>query len=96
MGFRKVKDIAVVTGTYTDASGTPKNRYANVGCVMKNDDDGHSFLLLNRHFNPAGVPFKDGKDQVVLSLFEIREENGQSARPAAAPVRATADDDVPF
>ena len=107
MPFRKVKDVAVVTGTYEDASGATKNRYANVGVAMKGDD-GHVFILLERHFNPAGIPFKAGADKVVLSLFDPREDNGDSrpARPAAATsaarsaapatAGAAADEDIPF
>ena len=107
MPFRKIKDVAVVTGTYEDSSGQTKSRYANVGVMMKGDD-GSVFILLERHFNPAGIPFKAGADKVVLSLFDPREDNGDSrpARPAAAtsaarsaaPATAGAavDDDIPF
>jgi hypothetical protein len=100
MSFQKVKDIAVVTGSYTDrATNQSKNRYKNIGCVMKDDTDGRTFLLLDRSFNPAGVPFKDGTDQIALSLFDPRDDNDRPARAAAAPAapaRTTADDDVPF
>jgi hypothetical protein len=99
MGFRKVKDIAVVTGSYTDGQGQSKNRYKNVGSVMKDDSDGRSFLLLDRSFNPAGVPFKDGTDQIALSLFDPRDDNASPTRaPArtAAPAPDRGDDDIPF
>ena len=104
MAFRRIKDVAVATGTYQDSSGATKNRYANVG-VMMQGDDGNSFILLDRHFNPAGVPFKAGGDKVLLSLFEPREESSGDARPAraAAPTRPAAapttvndDADIPF
>jgi hypothetical protein len=110
MPFRKIKDVAVVTGSYEDSSGATKKRYANVGTMMKGDD-GSVFILLERHFNPAGIPFKPGADKIVLSLFDPREDNGGASRPAntgtaaaGAPPASTAgrapssdaDDDIPF
>ena len=50
-------------------------------------------LMLNRHFNPAGVPFKDGSDTIIISQFDVREKD------AAVPVTAApagADQEVPF
>jgi len=108
MAFRKVKDIAVITGSYESADGVTRNRYANVGVLMKGDD-GNIFILLSRYFNPAGVPFKYGDDRIVLSLFDPRDDNAPS-RPTAAPAAAPAaparapaparsdvdDSDVPF
>jgi len=98
MAFHKVKDIAVVTGSYND-NGQSKNRYKNVGCVMKDDEDGRVFMLMDRSFNPAGVPFKQGTDQIALSLFDLRDDNAtRPARSAATPAPAPAgdDSDVPF
>jgi len=99
MAFRRVKDVSVVTGTY-EQNGETKNRYKQVGVAMKGDD-GSSFILLDRSFNPAGVPHKPGDDKILLSLFDPREENGTATRPATAPARTTApapvgDDDIPF
>jgi hypothetical protein len=88
MAFRKVKDIAVIVGSYEDGQGVTKNRYANVGVVMKGDD-GNSFILMSRYFNPAGVPFKPGDDKIVLSLFDPRDDNASATRPAATAPAAS-------
>ena len=98
MPVHKIKDLTVITGSYTDSSGQSKNRYRNVGSVMRNED-GSNFLLLDRAFNPAGVPFKQGSDQIIINIFDLRDD-AQTARPAraAAPAAATHGngDDVPF
>ena len=73
MTFRKVKDLAVVTGTY-QSNGETKNRYANVGALMEGDNG--QFLMLNAHFNPAGVPRKDGSESILVSMFDPKERDG--------------------
>lgn len=74
----KVYDLAVKVGEYTDREGKTKGRWQNVGAVMANDDGG-KFIMLDRTFNPAGVPNPDGRSTVLLSMFEPRAENGQAA-----------------
>ena len=79
MASSKKYDIAVKTGSYTNAQGEEKGRYENVGAVMSGDNG--PFLILKRTFNPAGVPNPDGRDTVILSLFEPREEGEQRPAP---------------
>lgn len=79
MATTKKYDIAVKTGSYTNAQGEEKGRYENVGAVMSGDNG--PFLIMKRTFNPAGVPNPDGRDTVILSLFEPREEG--DSKPAA-------------
>lgn len=68
MAAKKVYDLAVSTRRYTDSNGKEKSAYENVGSVLEMDDGG-KMILLKRSFNPAGVPFKDGSDQIVISMF---------------------------
>jgi hypothetical protein len=98
----KTHDLAVKTGTYTDRQGNEKGRWMNVGSVLETNDGGR-VILLNRTFNPAGVPNPDGRDTVMLSMFEPRDDK-QSA-PAPAPQRQSPppraangidDSDLPF
>lgn len=102
MAFRKTHDLAVRTGSYTGSDGKEKGRYENVGHVLTGDDGGKLYCL-KRTFNPAGVPNPEGRDTVVLSVFEVREvryERGSQAptqqqraeveRSRATPVRETA------
>lgn len=104
MATMKIKDLAVKTGEYKNSKGEMKGRYLNVGAVMESDDGG-KFIMLNRTFNPAGVPNPDNRDTVILSMFDPKsdESAGGGTQQAAAPRRApapqsieTMDDDIPF
>lgn len=97
---KKIKDLAVKTGSYTDRSGETKVRYENVGSILQMDD-GSKMMLLKRSFNPAGVPFREGSDQIVISLFDPKEKDGgapgpQAAPAAASPAKVDFDADIPF
>ena len=78
MAFKKTHDLAVKTGSYTDAQGNDKGRYLNVGLILTNEKN-EKMMLLNRTFNPAGVPNPDGKDTVIISRFEVKDRQEQSA-----------------
>ena len=75
--MRKLYDLAVKTGEYTNAQGETKGRWQNVGRVMQ-DDNGGKFILLNRTFNPAGVEVQPGRDSVALSMFPPKDQNGSN------------------
>ena len=76
---KKTHDLAVKVGEY-EKDGQTKNRYVNIGMILEKDDGGR-FMLLNRSFNPAGVPFKEGSETIMVSMFsttsgkENNEEN---------------------
>lgn len=98
--MKKAFDLAVKTGTYTDAAGATKNRYQSIGALMQGDD-GRQFLLLDPLINLAAVPREPGRDRVIVSMFEPKSDSatGQAPAPAArrAPAPAAAPvDDVPF
>lgn len=65
----KLYDLAVKTGEYQTRSGETKSQWLNIGAVMQNDKR-ESFILLNRSFNPAGVPVKGDSSQIIVSLFK--------------------------
>lgn len=90
---KKLYDLAVKTGSYTNAAGETKGRYENVGVVLQLDDGG-KIILLKRSFNPAGVPFNPDSDRIAVSMFEPKD----AQRPTAAPVLAppALDDDITF
>lgn len=67
---KKVKDICVSVGTYQN-QGETKNRYARVGALMEGSDG--QYIILERHFNPAGVVNPDNRPNLILSMFEPRE-----------------------
>lgn len=102
----KKYDLAVKTGEYTDRDGQSKGRYMNIGIMM--DGDKGPYILLNRTFNPAGVPGNSDRDNIIVSLFEPRQEGqgqgqGQAQQRQSSgggggrpPFQSEMDDDVPF
>lgn len=95
MAAKKVKDLAVKTGSYTK-DGQEKGRYENVGALMKTDD-GNYFILLKRTFNPAGVPVEDGRDQIIVSVFDLKDTAAPSQQQSSQPPQSSvSDDDIPF
>lgn len=87
MAAQKIKDLAVKVGSYTDGQGQEKGRYQNVGSLMRSDD-GNEFIVLNRWFNPAGVPNPENRDSVLISCFEPKQQHQQPqgwGQPSPAP-----------
>lgn len=96
MAMKRIKDVAVKVGSY-QSGGETKNRWQNVGSLVE-FDDGNQGLFLNRTFNPAGTPNPDGKEDVLLYFFDIKDKaatgggnTGGRAKPAPEP-----DDALPF
>lgn len=52
-------------------NGEEKNRWENIGAVFQGEH-GH-YAVLNRTFNPAGVPNPDNRDTLIVSLFDIKD-----------------------
>lgn len=77
MPSRKTHDLSVKVGSYRDASGQEKGRYKTIGALMQGDRG--PYVVLDRTFNPAGVPAEDGRDQIIVSCFEPRakDDGGQ-------------------
>ena len=89
MATKVLKELAVAVSTYEDRStGQQKNRYRNIGVLMESTNDrgeANQFLMLNRDFNPAGVPFKAGSDKILISMFDPRDnsQGGQSSNQSS-------------
>jgi len=95
--MKKLYDLAVKTGTY-EKDGETKNRYENIGVIMENDEGGR-MLFIKRHFNPAGVPFRDGYDSILVSMFKpknVQENQPALEHPPQKNNNAFSDDDIPF
>lgn len=75
--------IKAKVGEYTK-DGQTKGIYRTVGELRQGDKG--SFILLDAHFNPAGVMREQGRDRVILSVFE--EEYGNKG--------GNTKDDLPF
>ena len=100
---KKIKDLAVVTGTYTNSYGEEKRRYMNVGSLMEGDDGGQ-FITLSRYVNYGLLPSKGG-DSLLISVFDLRErqDGGQQQRASTQQAGGGSaydadldDDSVPF
>ena len=93
----KKYDLVVKVGEYTDGQGQTKGRFKNVGVMM--DGDKGPYILLDRTFNPAGVGGNEGRESIIVSLYEPKQEGGQQAHSAAkanAYQSQDLDDSVPF
>lgn len=77
----RLRDIVVKVGEYEDRNtGERKSRWKSVGTLMKMEEDGSMFIILERTFNPAGVPNPDNRETVLLSCFVPQDQRDGSAR----------------
>lgn len=72
MGYHKKYDLACKTGTY-EKNGETKNRYKNVGLILENDE-GKKMVMIDPTFNFAAIKREDGKDMVMVSMFEPKDK----------------------
>lgn len=74
----KVYDLCVAKGNYTDRNtGEVKTRWLDVGAVIKKADGSH-MMVLDRSFNPAGVPVdvsSNRQDTIIINMFEPKPRN---------------------
>lgn len=94
----KTHDLSVKVGSY-EKNGETKGRYKNCGALFTHGD-GSMYLLVDRTFNFAGVPDKDGRDSVLVSVFPVKDGDKGGSKPQG-PQRQPSpdqiqDDDVPF
>ena len=95
----KKYDLVVKVGEYTDGQGQTKGRFKNVGVVM--DGQNGPYILLDRTFNPAGVGGNDGRESIIVSMYEPKQDGAQrtqqrSPAPAQRAPQRPLDDEVPF
>lgn len=77
----KLHDLAVKVGSYTNSNGDTKSKWKNIGSIIETKDGG-KVILLDRTFNPAGVPVEEGRDSIMISMFAPKDKE---AAPQAAP-----------
>jgi len=63
--MKKIKDLAVKVG---------EKNWVNIGCIIEKDDGG-KFMLMNRTFNPAGVPNPYNRDTLIVSMFDVKSKS---------------------
>ncbi len=71
-------DVSVKTGSY-QKDGETKNRYLQVGSILKGEHG--PYMIMERTFNPAGLPNPEDRSSLILSLFKPREKDGASRGP---------------
>lgn len=103
--MKRVKDLAVVIGTY-EKGGETKKRYQNIGVLMEGENG--QFILLDPLINLAAVPREAGKDRVMVSMFDPKDKDSSQTEPSKSSEYARAkangyapepkhlDDDIPF
>lgn len=65
-------NICVAVGKY-QKDGADKANWETVGHRWVKDD-GSVFFTMKKTFNPAGVPTEEGKKDIFLNMFEIKED----------------------
>lgn len=80
MSTKKIKNLSVAVGKYTDSNGNEKTNWLNIGGIFQKDDGG-KFMIMNRTFNPAGVPNPENRETFIVSMFDVKgdETSEQSA-----------------
>ena len=79
-----LKDLVVITGTYTDADGKSKHSHTNVGSLMQNKDGG-KYLLLKKTFNPAGVMSSPEHSHISVSFYDHKDAESKPAAKTPPP-----------
>ena len=69
----KIGDLVITTGSY-EKDGQTKKKYKNIGVLMSNQDGGQ-YILLDKCFNPAGVNQGDGKESILISIYDNSRNN---------------------
>jgi len=97
---KKIKDLAVATGKYTNSNGDEKTNWLNVGAIIEKDDGG-KFMILERTFNPAGIPNPDNKSTLIISMFDVKKkesnnEPGGSVDTSGKGDNPFSNDNIPF
>jgi len=98
----KLYDVTVKTGSY-QKDGETKNRYLQVGSILKGEHG--PYMIMERTFNPAGLPNPDDRSSLILSLFKPRGSDGDSnsqmpqksvGKPPYKPMDTSFEDEIPF
>ena len=93
--MNKEYDLTVKIGTY-QKDGETKNRYMNIGSVMKGEHG--PFIIMDRTFNPAGVSNPENRESLIVSMFKVKPKEDQGYQQASSPdlPQPFQDDQIPF
>ncbi len=71
-----MKKLAVANGQY-EKDGQQKTRWVNVG-VIGISQNGKEYMLIDPTINFAGFPREEGKDMVMVGIFDDSNQQQQS------------------
>lgn len=89
-----LKELTVVTGSYTDKTGATKKRYKTIGHLHSGQYG--DYITLNADVNLAAYPRKEGDDRVMCNLREPYQKDGKPAAAKPAQGDEPFDDSIPF
>ena len=87
-----LRELVVATGKWTDKSGVERTMWRTIGHLHEGTKG--KYITLDRTFNLAGVPLKEGDDRVYVNLFKPKEQGSDKSAPARAD--ESLNDDIPF
>jgi len=70
-----MKKLAVANGSY-EKDGQQKTRWVNVG-VIGVSQNGKEYMLIDPTINFAAFPREEGKDMVMVGIFDDANQNQQ-------------------
>lgn len=90
-----VKDALVKVGSYTDREGNEKSHLRNIGGLFEGDDGGQ-YLLIDPFVNLGAIQRPQGRDKVMVHLYDPRPKEDRPARQDAPRSRPPVEDEIPF
>ena len=90
---RKKYDLVVTVGEYQGRDGQTKREYRNIGAVLENDKG--LYMIIDRTFNPAGVPNPENRGNLIVSMFEPRNDDQRGNRQQSSQSGQQYDRDMP-
>ena len=78
MSFKRTKELKVKHVTY-EKNGETKNSYRTIGSMME-DEDGKKFILLDPTVNLAAFKRDEGRDSVMVSLFDPKPKEDKTTQ----------------
>lgn len=79
-----MKKLAVANGQYKNSQGETKTRWVNVG-VIGVSQNGKEYMLIDPTINFAAFQREEGKDMVMVGIFEDSQNGQQPQNQAPQP-----------
>lgn len=79
-----MKKLAVANGSYTNSNGEQKTKWVSVG-VIGMSQNGKEYMLIDPTINFAGFPREDGKDMVMVGIFDDQQQQVQQTQQVQQP-----------